>query len=182
MTGTQRATDALVGIPPSYTDEDADAYVRIARYDPVLLDAVNGVKRLGGLTALSEDRPMTEVVNGLQPLTRAPEIDPDAAPISQATGDLQEQNRQQIDVDELRSGPFGTAPTDTGATATATAPGTVEPAPVDAAPAADAVTTDAGAAAQNNVSPLPLTFTEQLQAASQARLAERAALAQMLAS
>ena len=183
VTSTQRITDGLGGIPPSYTSLEASTYTRITHYDPVLLDAVNGVKRLDGLTQLSEDRPMQEVATGMAPLAATTEINTNAAPISQATGDLQEQNRQQLDVDDMRPGAPGTtqeAPTQAppAATEPATAPGAAAP---EAAPQQAPGTGDGNPQA-SNVTPLPLTLNEQLQAASQARLAERDALARLLAS
>jgi VCBS repeat-containing protein len=182
VTSTQRITDGLGGIPPSYTSQELNTYTRITHYDPVLLDAVNGVKRLGGLTQLSEDRPMQEVATGMAPLATTTEISSNAAPLSQATGDLQEQNRQQLDVDDMRPG----------------AAGTVQEAPAQAQPATEPATAPAAAAPEaapqqtpgsgdgnpqaSNVTALPLTLNEQLQAASQARLTERDALARLLAS
>ena len=143
-----------------------------------MLDAVNGVKRLGGLTTLSEYRPMVEVATGMGELSGSVEISTEAAPLAQATGDLQEQNRQQIDIDDMRRAPLATAATrDAGAEAE---PATATPAavpPTDAAlPDPQNQTNDpAGADAA------PLTLNQQLQAASQARMAERDALAKLLA-
>lgn len=178
VAGTQRITDGLGGIPPSYSSPEFDTYTRVTHYDPVLLDAVNGVKRLGGLTLLSENRPMQEVASGMAPLGTATEISSDAAPMAQATGDLQEQNRQQLDIDDMRQGAPGTVQS---ATEQPEPAAESAPAAPPAEPAAPQAAESADANAQTNVTPLPLTLNEQLQAASQARLAERDALARLLA-
>jgi VCBS repeat-containing protein len=173
-----------VGIPPSYGTDGAGNYQRVAHYDPVLLDAVNGVKRLGGLTTIGDGAPMDAVVSSLEPLGNNTAIDTSQAPMAAATGDLQEQNRQQIDVDDLRTGPFGAAaPNTTPAAAAEPAEQATPPAAV--LPAEPAAQGDNGAAAntdQGNVTAIPLTLNEQLQAASQQRVAEREALAKLLAS
>jgi VCBS repeat-containing protein len=174
-----------VGIPPSYSSDGAGTYQRVAHYDPVLLDAVNGVKRLGGLSTIGDGAPMDDVVASLEPLGNNTAIDTSQAPMAAATGDLQEQNRQQIEVDDLRAGPFGTGAPNT--TPAAAAEPTEQAAPPAAAPPAEptAQQGDNGAApnsAQGNVTAIPLTLNEQLQAASQQRVAEREALAKLLAS
>ena len=175
MASTQRITDGLGGIPPSYTAPGQDTYLRVTHYDPVLLDAINGVKRLGGLTTLSEDRPMQEVLTSLQTLAPSTEITDGAAPMAQAIGDLQEQNRQQLDVDDMRANVPGAVQSAPPEAPTAETPAAPLPAPVPGV--------DAGAAnPQASVTYVPQTLNEQLQAASQARIAERDALAQLLAS
>jgi VCBS repeat-containing protein len=77
---------------------------RDGNYDPVLLDAVNGVKRLDGLTTLSSARPMQDFVQGLSPLSSSTEISSGGAPVSEAVGDLNEVNRQPLQVGQMQQG------------------------------------------------------------------------------
>jgi VCBS repeat-containing protein len=77
---------------------------RDGNYDPVILDAVNGVKRLDGLTTLSSARPMQDFVQGLSPLSSSTEISAGGAPVSEAVGDLNEVNRQPLQVGQMQQG------------------------------------------------------------------------------
>jgi VCBS repeat-containing protein len=103
---------ALAGITPDSSARDYGVYVREADYGMVILDAVNGVKRLDGLTTLSGERPISASVNGLSSLGDDQEIienrsssdgavDINNGPMAQSLGDIESQSRQQVDIDQM---------------------------------------------------------------------------------
>jgi VCBS repeat-containing protein len=164
----------LAGIPPDYSARDYGVYVREADYGMVILDAVNGVKRLDGLTTLSGERPISASMNGLDSLGEDQEIienrtssdgavDLNNGPMAQSLGDIDAQNRQPLDIDQMSEAYrlLGGQETLERQEATGAVDALEEPAPV---------------AARG-----PLTFAEQLQAQNARQAREIETLARWLA-
>ncbi|GGK09086.1 hypothetical protein GCM10009304_39030 [Pseudomonas matsuisoli] len=166
------------GIPPSTDDGGLGQYLRNANYDPVLLDAINGVKRLDGVANFSTNNPMLNVANGMQRLNDGQEILPTDAPMARAIGDLQEINRQPLDADQL-------VPM-TERTPVSPSPAEVEQSvedtsiPTERLEDAPQATTTTNEAPSQQGERAPLTLQEQLLEASRKRDADREALARLL--
>lgn len=176
---TAEALQTQPGTPPSRDDNGVGQYLRTASYKLVLLDAINGVKRLDGMAAIFTNTPMLNVADAMQSLGNGQEIRQADAPIARAIGDLQEVNRQPLDTDQLvpiveRTPVNGfsvvAGPTDTDATR--------EPLE-DAAQTATGTSAFDQAQAQQSARG-PLTLQEQLLEASRKREADQETLARLL--
>jgi VCBS repeat-containing protein len=178
------ASSGLGVAPVRYDARDYEVYIRQADYGLVILDAVNGVKRLDGLTSLDTERPITASVNGLASLGDDQEIlgniassdgavDVGRGPMAQSLGDINAARRQQIDVEQMteayrvaESADQAQEPQDPAA----------EPAADQAAPGVGETPPAAAEAARG-----PLTFAEQLQVQNDRRAESLEALARLLA-
>ncbi|WP_407309719.1 Ig-like domain-containing protein [Pseudomonas sp. nanlin1] len=165
-----------LGLVPENTSSGEPTYQRIVQFEPVLLDAVNSVKRLDGLATLNADRPLAAAIDGIQKLA-SNDLRTEAAPVAQALGDLNEPNRQPLDVSEMK--PDTAAPSRT-VDLLPQASSDTDSGPASGEPFAASPATDPGSAI-DNVPNAPLTLAEQLQLASQRRVLERDALARLLA-
>ena len=172
------------GIPPSGIEPSASRYTRDATYDPVLLDAINGVKTLGGLAGFGGLSPMTETTNAFGTLASSQEIATGSAPMAQAVGDLNEVNRRPLTVD-----PLDVAAPDarTSASASEAERNALAASQVNlldaltAEPGTEDATAAAAQAANTQASAAPLTLEQQLALANNKREAEMEALARLLA-
>ncbi|TRX76530.1 Ig-like domain-containing protein [Pseudomonas mangiferae] len=182
--------NSSIGVARVLSVQQTTVFTRTANYEPVLLDVINGFRRLEGMTVVG-DEPMREVANGLQGLGNTLEITPFKGPMSQAVGDLNERSRQPLDVNMLRAGPFGT-----GNSAATLVPQQSVPSPAnfslsepmvildipDTAPADTLLAHDAAERGDIALTThAPPTLEEQLQTASQMRSAQLEELAWLLA-
>ncbi|MFF7709138.1 Ig-like domain-containing protein [Pseudomonas sp. NPDC007930] len=154
--------ESTLGVQPDAVDHAVLIFHRDANYTPVLLDAVNGVKRLEGLNVLTGNAPMEQVADAMGDLADHAEIAADASPMASAVGDMNAASRTPLDVDSLREGPFGTQ---------------LQAAPQAPAPAADTQAAPEPATPEQAQAP---TFDQQVQFAAQQRQAEMDALMKML--
>ncbi|OYT86707.1 MAG: hypothetical protein CFE46_14695 [Burkholderiales bacterium PBB6] len=83
-------------------DTSAEAF-----FDPLLLDAVNDVKRLQGMGNLDSRIPLNAVIDAISPLNSGVEIGADRSPIGQAVGDLNSGFKQASTAEALRGGSAG---------------------------------------------------------------------------
>ncbi|WP_263146729.1 Ig-like domain-containing protein [Pseudomonas sp. RIT-PI-AD] len=181
------APTPITGTARVLSVQQTTVVTRGTNYEPVLLDVINGFRRLEGANAIGE-QPMREVANGVQGLGTSVEINDIKGPMSQAVGDLNAASRQPFDVSRMRSGPFGT-----GNSAAALTPQQSVPNPsafslsepmvmLDLPPADISLAQEAPVGSDAPfLAPAPLTLDEQLLAASQARAAQLDRLAWLLA-
>ncbi|MBW5415824.1 Ig-like domain-containing protein [Pseudomonas sp. MAG002Y] len=157
-------------LPETASDERLEER-RKAEYEPVLLDTIDGVKRLNQVAALDFDQPLAGVTHSIQPLGSNLEIEENQAPMAHAVGDLNEALRQPLQINQNAENQGDAT---TPSTVVADQPFTPEDAPATAQGANSQTTQDAIAQVQ-----IPLTLEQQLQQATRQRDIQLEALSRL---
>jgi VCBS repeat-containing protein len=112
---TSDVTVAMMAVQPATVAEGLDANstrlapkdaTRVTSYDPLLLDAVNSVKRLDGVMTAFKDASIGSAVVAVSSLGANADLSGQESPVSMAVGDLNESYRAPMQVGSTFSGNF----------------------------------------------------------------------------
>jgi len=112
---TSDVTVAMMAVQPATTSDSFDAdstrlaprdATRVTSYDPLLLDAVNSVKRLDGVMTAFKDASIGSAVVAVNSLGANADLSGQESPVSMAVGDLNESYRAPMQVGSTFSGNF----------------------------------------------------------------------------